>query len=178
MWTNPPATPSNARPSEHGSCSRRTSPRRLEGDFDVHRDGVVAAKAGGHLSACQALQLGRIVAATEHKRAAGMSAADAARDYLRDAAFTRQGSRRLSKNAQAPTTGSSTNHGKKGRAMVPFGFFASSGSDRPRHAGGVVAMMKESVQCAILEIHDAMAEAIRTGTPYETRLPPPPVRGA
>ncbi|ODT04863.1 MAG: hypothetical protein ABS52_01540 [Gemmatimonadetes bacterium SCN 70-22] len=61
---------------------------QLEGDFDVHRDGAVAAKAGGHLSARQAFQRERIVAAIEHKRAAGMGAADAARDYLRDAAFT------------------------------------------------------------------------------------------
>jgi hypothetical protein len=61
---------------------------QLEGDFDVHRDGVVAPRAGGHLSARQAFQRDRIVAALEHKRAAGMSAADAARDYLRDAAFT------------------------------------------------------------------------------------------
>jgi hypothetical protein len=61
---------------------------QLEGEFDVHRDGTVAAKAGGHLSARQAFQRERIVAAIEHKRAAGMSAAHAARDYLRDAAFT------------------------------------------------------------------------------------------
>jgi len=61
---------------------------QLEGDFDVHRDGAVAAKAGGHLSARQAFQRERVIAAIEHKRAAGMSAADAARDYLRDAAFT------------------------------------------------------------------------------------------
>jgi hypothetical protein len=61
---------------------------QLEGDFDVHEDGAVAPKAGGHLSARQAFRRERIVAAIEHKRAAGMSAADAARDYLRDAAFT------------------------------------------------------------------------------------------
>jgi hypothetical protein len=61
---------------------------QLEGDFDVHRDGAVAARAGGHLSARQAFQRERIVAAIEHKRATGMSAADSARDYLRDAAFT------------------------------------------------------------------------------------------
>ncbi|HUP24849.1 MAG TPA: DNA methyltransferase [Thermoanaerobaculia bacterium] len=54
----------------------------------MHRDGTVAAEAGGHLSARQAFQRERIVAAIEHKRAAGMNAADAARDYLRDAAFT------------------------------------------------------------------------------------------
>lgn len=61
---------------------------QLEGDFDVHRDGAVAAQAGGHLSARQTFQRERIVAAIEHKRAAGMSAKDAVRDYLRDAAFT------------------------------------------------------------------------------------------
>lgn len=61
---------------------------QLEGDFDVHQSGEVAAKAGKHLSARQALARERVVAAIEHKRAAGMSAADAARDYLRDAAFT------------------------------------------------------------------------------------------
>lgn len=61
---------------------------QLEGDFDVHRDGEVAAKAGKHLSPRQAFARERIVAAIEHKRAAGMSAQGAARDYLRDAAFT------------------------------------------------------------------------------------------
>lgn len=61
---------------------------QLEGDFDVHQSGEMAAKAGKHLSARQALARERVVAAIEHKRAAGMSAADAARDYLRDAAFT------------------------------------------------------------------------------------------
>lgn len=61
---------------------------QLEGAFDVHRDGTVAANAGAHLSARQAFQRERIVAAIDHKRAAGMNAADAARDYLRDAAFT------------------------------------------------------------------------------------------
>ncbi|MGF6370779.1 hypothetical protein OKW40_003529 [Paraburkholderia sp. RAU6.4a] len=61
---------------------------QLEGDFDVHRDGAVAANAGGHLSARQAFQRERIVATIEHKRAAGMSAADSVADYLRDAAFT------------------------------------------------------------------------------------------
>lgn len=61
---------------------------QLEGDFDVHRDGKVAAKAGGHLSVRQAFQRERIVAAVEHKRAAGMSPKDSVVDYLRDAAFT------------------------------------------------------------------------------------------
>lgn len=61
---------------------------QLEGDFDVHQDGTVAAQAGKHLTARQAFARERVVAAIEHKRAAGMSPADAARDYLRDAAFT------------------------------------------------------------------------------------------
>jgi hypothetical protein len=61
---------------------------QLEGHFDVLMTGEVAATAGKHLSARDAYRRERIVAAIEHKRAAGMSAADAARDYLRDAAFT------------------------------------------------------------------------------------------
>ncbi|VWX60048.1 conserved hypothetical protein [Burkholderiales bacterium 8X] len=61
---------------------------QLEGDFDVHKGGTLAVKAGGHLSARQAFQRERIVAAIEHKRAAGMNAADSVADYLRDAAFT------------------------------------------------------------------------------------------
>ncbi|WP_175725597.1 Eco57I restriction-modification methylase domain-containing protein [Burkholderia ambifaria] len=61
---------------------------QLEGDFDVHKSGAVAAKPGGHLSARQAFQRERIIAAIEHKRAAEMSAAESVVDYLRDAAFT------------------------------------------------------------------------------------------
>ncbi len=61
---------------------------QLEGTFDVLRNGTVAAKGGAHLSARQALQRDKIVAAIEHKRAAGMTAAEAVADYLRDAAFT------------------------------------------------------------------------------------------
>lgn len=61
---------------------------QLEGDYDVLLDGTIAAKAGKHLSARKAYARERIVAALEHKRAAGMSPADTVRDYLRDAAFT------------------------------------------------------------------------------------------
>ena len=61
---------------------------QLDADFDVHKGGALAAKAGAHLSARQAFRRERIVAAIEHKRAAGMSAADSVADYLRDAAFT------------------------------------------------------------------------------------------
>ena len=61
---------------------------QLEGTFDVLRAGSVAPKAGSHLSPRQVFQRDKIVAAIEHKRAAGMSGADAVADYLRDAAFT------------------------------------------------------------------------------------------
>jgi hypothetical protein len=61
---------------------------QLEGDFDVHCSGSVAEKSGPHLSARQAFQRERVVAAIEHKRAAGMGAPEAVADYLRDAAFT------------------------------------------------------------------------------------------
>jgi hypothetical protein len=61
---------------------------QLEGDFDVHRNGVVAATAGAHLSVRQTYLRERIIAAIEHKRVGGMSAADAVSDYIRDAAFT------------------------------------------------------------------------------------------
>jgi predicted GNAT family acetyltransferase len=61
---------------------------QLEGDFDVHGEGTVAAKPGAHLTARQVFQRERIVAAIEHKRGAGMNATDAVADYLRDAAFT------------------------------------------------------------------------------------------
>jgi hypothetical protein len=61
---------------------------QLEGTFDVLLTGRVAAKGGAHLSARQVFQRDKIVAAIEHKRAAGMSATEAVADYLRDAAFT------------------------------------------------------------------------------------------
>lgn len=61
---------------------------QLEGDFDVHRNGTVGAKAGRHLSARQVFQRERIVSAIEHKRSTGLSPQEAVHDYLRDAAFT------------------------------------------------------------------------------------------
>jgi hypothetical protein len=54
----------------------------------VLASGAVAAQPGAHLSARQRAQRERIVAAIQHKRAAGMGAAAAVADYLRDAAFT------------------------------------------------------------------------------------------
>src|SRR5260370_33114999 len=61
---------------------------QLEGTFDVLRSGTVAAKGGAHLSARRGFQREKVVAAIEHKRAAGMTAVEAVTDYVRDAAFT------------------------------------------------------------------------------------------
>ena len=61
---------------------------QLEGTFDVLRSGVIASKGGAHLSALQQSQREKIVAAIEHKRAVGMTIAEAITDYVRDAAFT------------------------------------------------------------------------------------------
>jgi len=61
---------------------------QLAGTFDVLRDGTVAAKAGSHLEPRQVSAREKIVAAIEHKRGAGLGAAAAVADYLRDAAFT------------------------------------------------------------------------------------------
>jgi hypothetical protein len=61
---------------------------QLEGDFDVHRNGIVAEKAGAHLSAHEVYLREKIIAAIDHKRAAGMSSKEAVADYIRDAAFT------------------------------------------------------------------------------------------
>ncbi len=60
---------------------------QLDGTFDI-RLAEVAAAGGVHLSVRQHSQRGRIVAAIEHKRAAGMTQAEAVADYIRDAAFT------------------------------------------------------------------------------------------
>jgi len=61
---------------------------QLEGTFDVRRNGVIAQKAGSHLSSRQRFQRDKVVAAIEYKRAGGMSAEEAVADYVRDAAFT------------------------------------------------------------------------------------------
>src|SRR4051812_30410136 len=61
---------------------------QLDGVFDVRLDGRVADQGGRHLTDRQLLLRDRIVAAIEHKRRAGMTPADAVRDYVRDAAFT------------------------------------------------------------------------------------------
>jgi len=61
---------------------------QLEGTFDVLRTGVIATRGGAHLSVFQQSQRDKIVAAIEHKRAAGMPTLEAVTDYVRDAAFT------------------------------------------------------------------------------------------
>jgi hypothetical protein len=61
---------------------------QLEGTFDVLRSGVIASKGGAHLSALQVSQRDKIVAAIEHKLAAGMTPVESVTDYVRDAAFT------------------------------------------------------------------------------------------
>jgi hypothetical protein len=61
---------------------------QLEGTFDVLRSGIIASKGGVHLSDRQDFQRDKIVAAIEHKRAAGTTAVEAVTDYVRDAAFT------------------------------------------------------------------------------------------
>lgn len=61
---------------------------QLEGTFDVLRTGIVPGTGGVHLTPAQETQREKIVAAIEHKRAAGMSEPDAITDYIRDAAFT------------------------------------------------------------------------------------------
>ncbi len=61
---------------------------QLEGTYDVLRSGVVAPKGGQHLSPRQQLLREKIVAAVEHKRAAGAKPGEAVTAYVRDAAFT------------------------------------------------------------------------------------------
>lgn len=61
---------------------------QLEGHYDVLLSGEMAVKAGKHLSTRERLWREKIVAAVEHKRAAGMKPSDAVADYVRDAAFT------------------------------------------------------------------------------------------
>jgi hypothetical protein len=61
---------------------------QLEGTYDVLASGQIASSGGPHLTARQRLLREKIVAAVEHKRAAGMKSAEAVADYLRDTAFT------------------------------------------------------------------------------------------
>jgi hypothetical protein len=61
---------------------------QLEGTFDILPSGAIAATGGPHLSERQRFDREKIVAAIDHKRAAGMPPTAAVGDYVRDAAFT------------------------------------------------------------------------------------------
>src|SRR5690349_19712698 len=61
---------------------------QLDGTFDVRSVGTMPAEGGPHLSAAERMQREKIVAAVDHKRAAGLSTAAAVTGYVRDAAFT------------------------------------------------------------------------------------------
>jgi hypothetical protein len=61
---------------------------QLEATFDILPTGAIASTGGPHLSEREHSERSKIVAAIDHKRAAGMSAAEAVGDYIRDAAFT------------------------------------------------------------------------------------------
>ncbi|MBO3739494.1 Eco57I restriction-modification methylase domain-containing protein [Actinoplanes flavus] len=61
---------------------------QLDGDFDVRRDGSIAAAASPHLNPRQVAIREKILSALVHKQTAGMTAAESVADYIRDAAFT------------------------------------------------------------------------------------------
>lgn len=61
---------------------------QLEGEFDIRLDGDIAAAPGEHLDAEQRVLRGKLVAAVEHQRSGGKSAAEAVAGYRREAAFT------------------------------------------------------------------------------------------
>jgi hypothetical protein len=62
--------------------------QQLEGTFDIHLDGNVAAQPGAHLDAQQRLVRGKIIATIEHLKANSGDTAAAVEAYLREAAFT------------------------------------------------------------------------------------------
>lgn len=61
---------------------------QLEGTFDIHLNGKMSASAGAHLGPVERVAREKLMAAIEHKRGAGMKAAEAVVDYVRDATFT------------------------------------------------------------------------------------------
>jgi hypothetical protein len=61
---------------------------QLAGVFDIRLDGAIAAVPGSHLDAAQRIVRTKLVAAVEHFRASGQSAAEAVASYRREAAFT------------------------------------------------------------------------------------------
>ncbi len=60
---------------------------QLEGRYDILLDGCIPLAAGAHLSGRERVTWDKLVAAVAHKRAQGVSSADAVAAYLREAAF-------------------------------------------------------------------------------------------
>jgi hypothetical protein len=61
---------------------------QLSGVFDIRLDGNLAAEPGSHLDPTQRIVRTKLVAAVEHFRASGQTAAEAVASYRREAAFT------------------------------------------------------------------------------------------
>ncbi len=61
---------------------------QLDGIYDIQSSGLVATEPGEHLTPEQILTRGKIVAALEYHRAAGLSTSEAVDRFVRDAAFT------------------------------------------------------------------------------------------
>jgi hypothetical protein len=61
---------------------------QLEAKFDIQVSGAIPSKPGAHLSPRDVYQRDKVIAAMDHKRAAGLSLVAVVADYLRDAAFT------------------------------------------------------------------------------------------
>jgi hypothetical protein len=61
---------------------------QLEATFDILATGTIAPTGGPHLSERGHFERTKIVATINHKQAAGITAAEAVGDYIRDAAFT------------------------------------------------------------------------------------------
>jgi len=62
--------------------------QQLEGTFDVHAAGVVAAEPGAHLSDAEKLTRVKIVSALDYWRVSGSDAAEAVGTFIRETAFT------------------------------------------------------------------------------------------
>jgi hypothetical protein len=61
---------------------------QLEGTFDIHADGRIAAEAGPQLTPPERFTRQRIVEAIQHRRAVGESAAESIRGFRAEAVFT------------------------------------------------------------------------------------------
>ena len=61
---------------------------QLAGVFDIRLDGTIAGEPGSHLDAVQRIVRTKLVAAVEHFRASGQTAAEAVVSYRRETAFT------------------------------------------------------------------------------------------